>query len=191
MKGDETMDKYVLEGQSREASNQGTRAARKLRSDGQMPVNVYGAGKPNQFFSVKATEFFGALEGSHRLFEITCNGQTEMGLVKEVQYDTFGDHAIHADLNRVSMDDVVDSTMHIKTLGVPKGLSTGGTLDVAYHHMPVRGKVSALKDSVVINIENLASDESIRARDIDLPAGVETPLPEGTPIIIVHGRRGG
>ncbi|MBT6453279.1 MAG: 50S ribosomal protein L25 [Planctomycetes bacterium] len=191
MKGDETMDKFVMEGQPRAASEQGTRAVRRLRSTGQMPVNIYGGGKPNQTYSVKATDFYGALEQSHRLFEINCDGKSEMGIVKEVQYDTFGDHAIHADLARVSMDDVVDGTMHIKPFGVPKGLSTGGTLDVAYHHIPVRGKVSAMVDSVVVNIEHLASDESIRAQDIEIPEGVETSLPGGTPIIIVHGRRGG
>ena len=89
------------------------------------------------------------------------------------------------------MDDVVDATIHIQALGIPKGVSSGGTLDIQYHHVPVRGKVSDLQNKLVVNVEELNSDESIRARDLDLPDGVEATLSAGTPVIIVHGRRGG
>ena len=141
--------------------------------------------------SVDSSAFYEALENSHRLFQIDCDGHSELGLVREVQYDTFGDHSIHADLARVKMDDVVETTMHIQTIGIAKGTSAGGTLDVAYHHLPVRGKLSDLSNKLVVNIENLAADESIRVRDLDLPDGVESTLPAETPIVIVHGRRGG
>jgi hypothetical protein len=57
--------------------------------------------------------------------------------------------------------------------------------------MPVRGKLSDLSSKLVVNIEDLAADESIRVRDLDLPQGVESTLPTETPIIMVHGRRGG
>ena len=185
------MDKFVMEGQIRDTSQVGPRSSRRLRKTGQMPVNVYGSGKDNLQLTVNAEGFYGALEQSHRLFQIDFDGKSELGIVKEVQYDTFGDHAIHADLARVTMDDVVDATIHIQTMGIPKGVSSGGTLDIQFHHVPVRGMVSDLQDKLVVNIEEMNSNESIRARDLDLPDGVESTLSGGTPVIIVHGRRGG
>ncbi len=185
------MDKFVMEGKVRDSSDKGSRSARSLRASGQMPVNVYGSGQANSMLAVDSTAFYQALENSHRLFQIDCDGHSELGLIKEVQYDTFGDHTIHADLARVKMDDVVETTLHIQTIGIAKGTSAGGTLDIAYHHMPVRGKLSDLTNKMVVNIENIAADESIRVRDLDLPDGVESTLPAETPIIMVHGRRGG
>ena len=183
------MDKFVLEGISRETTN--TRAARRLRADGKVPVNVYGGGKANSAFAVDAKAFFKALQGHHRFFEIQCDGKTEAGIIKEVQYDLYGDTAIHADIARVSDSDTVTTTMSILTSGMAKGVSSGGVLDMAYRHIPVRGKVSDLKDSITVDIEALGTNQSIRARDLQMPEGVEQLLSGGTPVIICHGRRGG
>jgi large subunit ribosomal protein L25 len=155
-----------------------------------MPVNIYGASKPNITVAVDSSDFYKALEDHHQLFQIDFDGNSETGILKEVQYDTFGDHTIHADLSRVGTNDIVETTMSILTLGIPKGVSSGATLDVAYHHVPVRGKVGKLKNSLTLKIDHLESNESIRAKDLEIPTGVELLLAEGTPIVIVHARKG-
>ena len=183
------MDKIVLEGISRESTN--TRAARRLRAEGKVPVNVYGGGKANTALAVDAKSFFRALENHHRLFEIQCGGKSEAGIVKAVHYDLYADTALHADLARGRDSDTITTTMSILTSGVAKGVSSGGVLDMAYRHIPVRGKVSDLKNSITVNIESLGTNESIRARDLEMPEGVEQLLSGGTTVIICHGRRGG
>ncbi len=185
------MDKFVMEGSARESSGSGSRAARRLRAEGMIPVNIYGGGKPNANVSVDAKTFYKALEDHHRFFEINWDGQSEAGIVKEVQYDLYGDAAIHADLARVESGDPITTTMRILTNGMAKGVTSGGVLDIAYHHVPVRGKIGDLIKSFTINIESLGTNQSIRARDLEMPEGVELLLPEGTPVIICHGRRGG
>ncbi|MGE4619059.1 MAG: 50S ribosomal protein L25 [Planctomycetota bacterium] len=185
------MDKFVMDGHLRDSAQAGSRSARKLRAEGLMPVNVYGASKPNAAISVNSAAFSKALQEDHKFFEFNVDGTSESGLLKEVQYDTFSDVGIHADIYRVKPDDVVETTMHIVSIGVPKGVSAGGTLDIAYRHVPVRGKVSQLNSSLSVNVEHMAANESIRAKDLELPEGVELLLSDGTPVIIVHGRRGG
>ena len=81
--------------------------------------------------------------------------------------------------------------MRILTAGIAKGVTGGGVMDMAYRHVPVRGKIGNLRDSLTINVESMGTNESIRARDLVMPEGVELLLSEGTPVIICHGRRGG
>ena len=183
------MDKFVMEGTSRDSTN--SRAARRLRAEGMIPVNVYGGGKPNSSVAVDAKAFYKALENHHRYFEIQCDGASEAGIVKEVQYDLYGDSAIHVDLARVSDDKPITTTMRLLTAGMARGVAGGGILDMAYRHVPVRGKIGDLKASMTINIETLGTNQSIRARDLEMPEGVECLLSDGTPVIICHGRRGG
>ena len=183
------MDKFVMEGTSRGSTN--SRAARRLRAEGMIPVNIYGGGKPNSAVAVNAKAFYKALENHHRYFEIQCDGSSEAGIVKEVQYDLYGDTAIHVDLARVSDSEPITATMRILTTGMAKGVASGGILDMAYRHVPVRGKIGDLRDSLTINIESLGTNQSIRARDLEMPDGVEVLLSGGTPVIICHGRRGG
>lgn len=169
----------------------GTRATRRLRSEGLMPINIYGASKPNMTVAVNSSDFYKALEDHHRLFQVNFDGSSETGLLKEVQYDTFGDMTVHADLARVDMDDTVETTMSVVTTGVAKGVSSGSTLDIAYRHVPVRGKLKDLSSTITLAVDKLNANEAIRAKDIEMPAGVEILLTEGTPVIILHGRRGG
>ena len=184
------MDNFVMKGRARQASEIGSRASRRLRAEGLMPINIYGASKPNTPVVVNSGEFYRALEDHHLLFQVDFDGNSETGIIKEVQYDTFSDHTIHADLSRVKPDDIVETTMSIVTTGIPKGVSGGGTLDIAYHHVPVRGKVANLESSMSIKIEHLEAHGVIRAKDIQMPAGVELLLSDSTPVIIVHARKG-
>ena len=155
-----------------------------------MPVNIYGASKPNITVAVNSSDFYKALEDHHQLFQIDFDGNSETGIIKEVQYDLFSDSAIHVDLSRVKANDIVETTMSILTLGIPKGVSAGATLDVAYRHVPVRGKVEKLKNSVTIKIDHLEPNEAIRAKDLEIPTGVECLLADATQIVIVHARKG-
>jgi len=56
------MDKYVMKGRARQASEVGSRASRRLRAEGLMPINIYGASKPNTPVVVNSGEFYRALE---------------------------------------------------------------------------------------------------------------------------------
>ena len=185
------MDKFKMAGRARQSSEEGTRGTRRLRSEGLMPLNIYGANKPNLTVAVDSRNFYQALEEHHKLFQIDIDGSSETGLLKEVQYDTYGDTTIHADLARVDVEDTVETTMGVVTSGVAKGSSVGGTLDIAYRHVPVRGKVKDLSRTLTLAVDTLGPNESIRAKDIEMPPGVELLLDPATPVIIVHGRKGG
>ena len=63
------MDKFVMEGSSRDTTSSGSSSTRRLRDEGHMPLNVYGGDKPNMNLTVNAGEFFKALENHHRFFD--------------------------------------------------------------------------------------------------------------------------
>ncbi|MEM7165248.1 MAG: 50S ribosomal protein L25 [Planctomycetota bacterium] len=182
------MEHEVLEGKFRDAT--GTAAVARLRREGWVPANLYGHGKANVNFQVRQDRLRRLLQEGQHVVVLEVDGETGAGLIKEVQFDTFGDHVIHVDLTRISLDEVVEVNIPIEVQGVPKGVGSGGVLDLAHHEVTVRGKAGLIPDSISVEIAHLEIGDSIRAGELELPEGVEVTLGADESVIIVHAPRG-
>lgn len=181
------MERTVLKGEPRDSKSFGSVGSKRIRQSGGVPANLYGHGIGNVCFTVSSKELHRLVDQGHHLVTIDIEGKSDIGLMKEVQFDPFGDHIIHVDFARVDLDEVIVASIELVVQGIPKGVGAGGTLDVAQHEIPIRGKAGNLPEHIVVVVDDLEIGDSIRASELSLPEGMETTLPDDAAIVIVHG----
>ena len=98
----------------------GSRAAFKLRKNGQIPGIIYGHKEANIAVSVSAEELDRAIRVLHaRVLDLQIDGKKETVLIRELQWDPFGRHMLHVDFARVSETDRVKVTVPVELRNTP------------------------------------------------------------------------
>lgn len=162
------MEEFILKAKLR--SEFGSKAARQLREQGLLPANIYGHNQKNLAVSLDEKEFARFFEAGHRVAVIQADGNTEHGVVKEVQYDAYGDSLVHVDFSRISRDERIVMEVPVETLGVAKGVAGGGVLEFPLRELRVEGPAHAIPEHFEINIEELKVGEHIRVRELTPPS---------------------
>ncbi|MEM8757265.1 MAG: 50S ribosomal protein L25 [Planctomycetota bacterium] len=162
----------VLTAERRERT--GSRYARRLRESGKLPLVVYGHGQEPAHVSVDAKATLRAIHDGERVFRLALDGKEDIVLLRDVQFDYLGDGIVHADLSRVSLDEVTHANIRIVLVGEAAGLKEAGTTLVHPNdEVSVECKLRDLPDSVEVDLTDLGAGDSITAGDITLPEGVK------------------
>jgi len=100
----------VLMGQPR--TRLGSRESRRLRSRGGLPAVVYGHKEEPASVTLDARDTIQHLSKGERIFQLQMENETDtqVVLVKEIQFDYLGTNPIHVDLARVSLTERVTAT---------------------------------------------------------------------------------
>ena len=104
----------------------GSRNVKRLRKQGLIPAVVYGHGEGTESVTLQEHDVQLAILHGERLLELDCEGKTQNVLIKEIQYDTYGQKVLHMDLTRVNLDERVEVTVEIVLRGTPAGVSEEG-----------------------------------------------------------------
>lgn len=160
----------------------GSRAARALRAEGRIPASMNADSTHGHVdLSIEEHEFLGTRRRHTHLYELQLGGQTEMAVVRELQWDTFGDRIVHVDFKRVQRDVKTESEVELEFTGHPKG----GLLNHIYTHVTVTCLPMDIPDSIEVPVGGLDTGGAVFAKDLVLPAGVEIDLPPETKIAVV------
>lgn len=161
----------ILKAERRERT--GSRYSRRLRESGRLPAVVYGHGQEPAHVAVDAKETIRAIHDGERVFKITIDGTEDLVLLRDVQFNYLGDEIVHADLSRVSLDEVTHANVRVKLIGEAKGLKQADTAMVHPNdEVAVECKLRDLPDLIEVDVSELDAGESISAGDIELPSGV-------------------
>lgn len=152
---------------------QGTRKARKLRRDGQIPAVIYGHGKDPQSVTLKQHDVELVMHHGERLLEIDLEGQIENVLLKDVQYDAFGQEILHLDLARVDLNEMVTVTVPIVLRGTPAGAAEGGVLQQIVADVEIECMVRNIPDDIRAAVNELKVGDVLHMRDLPLPEGAK------------------
>ena len=150
----------------------GTRQVRRLREQGHTPAIIYGHGEEPQPVTLGEHDLELALQHGARLLQVEVDGRRQNVLVKELQWDTFGQTVLHVDLCRVSLDERVEVTVAVVLRGTPAGEADGGVLRQAVSDITIECPVASIPENVRIRVNDLKVGESIQLKDIELPEGV-------------------
>lgn len=178
------MEEIILKGKLRPGV--GSADARRVRSEGWTTGNLYGHGEPNVSFLVSQVELHRLVNDGHHLLHLDLGAAQEVGIMRELQFDLYGDVITHVDFARVSLDEVIETNVEVRAIGNAKGVASGGTLDIIRHEVPVRGKARDLPEHVDLEVDALGLGDAIRAKDVKLPPGIELLLTPEDAIIVVH-----
>src|SRR4051794_3501196 len=93
----------VLVAQPRTES--GTRASWRLRRNGLVPAVIYGHKEATVSLAVPGEELTRAIRHGSRILDIRQGEATERALIRDLQWDPFGQEILHVDFTRVGADE--------------------------------------------------------------------------------------
>lgn len=171
------MEPLVLPTEPRTLTGKG--AARQLRAKGLAPAVLYGPGIEPVNLAVSPKALLKVIMTPYRrnqLIELQVGAQKQLALVKELQVHPVTREVEHVDLYRVELSRAVRTDVPFQTEGRAKGVVAGGELYVTLRTLPVRCTPDKTPASISIDVSNLELGDTLRAKDLVLPAGVEVLL---------------
>ncbi|MCC7351109.1 MAG: 50S ribosomal protein L25 [Phycisphaerales bacterium] len=156
----------------KQRSELGSRANKRLRDGGQVPGVIYGHKEAVIPITLPKKEVSNHLAHGAHVFDLNFDGRSEKVLVKEVQYDHLGMEVIHVDFARVSLDEKVEVTVTLELKGTPKGEADGGVLQQVLSELEVECLVTEIPEVIRHNVSEMALDDVLHVRDLQLPPGV-------------------
>lgn len=150
----------------------GTRPARQLRAEGRIPASLGADDKhPHSDIHIEEHGFMATRRRHTHLYEIEVEGMSglQMAVVREVQWDTFGEQIVHVDFKRVQRDVKTESDVELEFVGHPKG----GILNHLVTHVKVSSLPLLIPDMIEIAVDHLELGGAVYLRDLKAPEGVE------------------
>lgn len=153
----------------------GKGGAGRVRREGRVPAVVYGLGGESVPVSVGARDLAHLLSGPsgvNTLITLKVDGTDELTLARQIQRNPLKGSITHVDFVRVRADQTVEAEVPLHLIGDAEGVSRGGVLEQALHHLLVEARPSDVPTSVEYDISALMIGDTVHVRDIAIPAGV-------------------
>lgn len=148
---------------------------RKLRRDGIIPANVYGADFTSIAVQLPLKEFSKVYSIAHEtgLVDLELNGKTIPVLIKNVQVNPLTEAPIHADFHKVNLREKITAKVPVEAVGEAKAETDKvGLLEQPVMELEVEALPTDLPEKIEVNVENLTTvDQQILVSDITPPAG--------------------
>lgn len=168
-------------------AGRGKGPARQLRIKGKIPAVLYGPGGETVALSVDPAALTKAITTPFRrnqLLELEFGGKKQLATVKDLDIHPVTRDVRHADFYRVSLETPAQYPIPLRTVGRAKGVVKGGELRVHFRTLPLKVAPDKVPAEIVLNVENLDMNESIRVKDIKLEHG-ELQLPAERAVVFL------
>src|SRR5882672_1430831 len=169
------MKEIVLEAQARPASTKG--ANKSMRLKGLVPAIAYGEKEASIALTVPEKSVQSILHskgGRNALISLKIGAKSHAVLIKEIQRHPITRALRHVDFQRISLKQKIETKVPLHEKGEAPGVKLGGgVLEHLVREIPVRCLPTEIPASIDLDISNLQLNQSIRAKDLKLPAGVE------------------
>jgi large subunit ribosomal protein L25 len=165
----------------------GSPAARRVRSEGQLPAVAYGKDLAALPVAVDPKEVHKVLTSDHgknSVVKLEVEGKNDIvAMVKSFQVHPVSRKLEHIDFIEVKLDREVEVEIPIITTGKPVGLLKAGIVRQVFRALPVRCTPDRIPVSVTHDITSLDLHGHIAAKDFALPEGVSVRLPAEQTVI--------
>jgi large subunit ribosomal protein L25 len=163
----------------------GTKVARRLRAQGQIPAIIYGHKQAPTPISMSRESVWEMIKKQTHLAELEMDGGgLETVLVREIQWDHLGKEIIHLDFARVSAGESIETEVRIDLRGTAPGVAEGGVLEQLIHSIEVTCRADAIPDNIRVDISDLHLNKAIHVKELKLPEGVTVKADPET--LVVH-----
>jgi len=160
------MKTVVIEGQLR--TDMGKKAARDLRSQGQVLGVIYG-GKEEVHFSAPQMAFRSLVyTPDFQIAEIKVGGKSYRTILKDKQFDVVTDSLNHIDFLELVEGRKVVANLPLNFFGQSEGVKAGGRLVIKMKSLKLRINPEALVEKIDVDITNLQLNGNIRVEDVKM-----------------------
>ena len=164
----------------------GSANSRRYCRAGQIPSVLYGGKRDSVSLVFQAEDFDSILKAHTALVRLRLSDEVnQTALVRNVTWDTFGNHIQHVDLQRVAMEDEIQLAVPIHILGVPAGVAHGGVLHFAHREVQVHSRVDSIPSEIEIDVSQLDLGDRVTVGELDYPEHVRAALPADEPVVFV------
>lgn len=180
------MQQARLDAQVRDDVGKGV--ARSLRRAGKVPAVLYGRKRGAVSLQIDDRTFQTLLRnyGSNVLINLVLGNDDEQTVViKDLQRHPVKRNVLHADFQRISLDEKITTQVSIETVGTPVGVRDGGVLTVTRRQVSVNCLPLDTPEFLRINVEDLSIGDSFRVSDIEISDMIEILENETTQIAAV------
>jgi len=168
--------------------SRGKRDSKRMRNAGTIPAILYGHGEANRSLSLSAEEMASVVRHGGRIVDLKGD-VNEKALIRELQFDTYGQHVLHVDLARVSEHERIEVKVSVELRGQSVGVKDGGVLEHFIHEVEIECEALSIPDKLELNVSALKVGDSLTAADIVLPSGVTLVSdPEGLVVHVIEAR---
>ena len=153
----------------------GSRKAKRLRRNGQIPSVVYGRGGNELNVTVDEKEFMDTIgySTSSGIIELKMGRKSPVtAIVKDVQWDILTDEPLHVDFLRVSADQIVSIPVHVHLENIPVGVKMGGVLEQALHEIIIKVRAKDIPSVITVDVQELDVGGSLHLSEVTLPEGM-------------------
>jgi large subunit ribosomal protein L25 len=176
---------------------QGTSASRRLRHTGQVPGILYGGSAAVQPIMVEHNPLFHALrkEKFHAsILDMELDGRSERVLLRNFQMHPYKPQVLHIDFQRVTEDQKIHMRVPLHFSGQensPAVKLAGGLISHIMSEVDVACLPKDLPEFIAVDLSELQAHQTVRVRDLKLPAGV-TPVLKGkeNPVVVAVSTHG-
>jgi large subunit ribosomal protein L25 len=154
----------------------GSRTARRLRRDGQVPGVVYTSGEDARPFQANAHDITLFLAEGHALFDLEIEGSGAVPVVvKEQQRHPVRGELIHLDCQEVDLDTAIQADVSLELIGTEDapGVKEGGILEHVTREVTVEALPTDIPDSLSIDVSAMVIGDTLNLEVLVLPDGVE------------------
>jgi len=161
------MDVISLDATSRDV---GTKAARAVRRNGNVPCVLYGHGVESVAFQVSELSLNPLIYSSDlRQVEVQIDGQSWSCVPKTIEFHPVSDRPIHVDFQVLRKGEKMTMTVPFRFVGTPIGKREGGVVKSVIHEVAVAVLPKNIVSHLEVDIENLDIGDSIQIADLDFP----------------------
>jgi large subunit ribosomal protein L25 len=155
----------------------GSRTARRLRREGNVPGVVYGGGDEAIAFQVPARLLRNTLAGAGAVLDLDIEGSgiTPVVVKDLVRHPVHG-RTVHVDLLRVRMDVKIQSTVLLELIGAddaPGVREDGGVLEHITRELTIEALPGDIPDSLTHDVSGMQIGDTLMLDALRPPAGIE------------------
>ncbi len=164
----------------------GSRSVRRLRKQGLIPGIVYGHKTEPTPIKVQKDALLQLLRHGLHMVELETDAGNERALIKDIQYDSFGDNVIHVDFTRVAMDEKVTVAIPVELVGSPVGVTHGGILQHLLKEVMVEALPENIPAGIPLTVRDMDVDAVIHVKDLPQMPGVRYQNDPGQMVIHIQ-----
>ncbi|GHV83555.1 50S ribosomal protein L25 [Spirochaetia bacterium] len=164
----------------------GSAKVNRLRRSGRIPGVIYGHGQTIPI-DLDAKEFSMNIRkiSESTIVKVDVEGNAHDAFVKETQRTIRDGKILHVDFYEIEMGKILRTHVSVHTFGNPVGVRDGGILETPLHEIEVECLPKDLPEQIKVDISNLAVNQSIHVRDLELGDGVKLISAEDQVIALV------